>query len=137
PNRLLNEDGSDTTGVMMMTNTPNRDARDPWDSGELGQSLEHAEVASTEEMQAVDESLGLQLVSIRLQRKLIATLKFIASHHGLGYQQCERDLLNRFEVSEMKQIVQAQHAETQRKAEAEGGNVGTVSEFLERERKRA
>lgn len=121
----------------MMTNTPNRDARDPWDSGELGQSLEHAEVASTEEMQAVDESLGLQLVSIRLQRKLIATLKFIASHHGIGYQPMVRDLLNRFAVSEMQQILQAQLAESQRQADAAGGNVGPVSEFLERERKRA
>lgn len=113
------------------------EARDPWESGDLGQSLEHAAVATIEEMQQVDDSLGLQLVSIRLQRKLVSTLKMIAAHHGIGYQPMIRDLLNRFAASEMQQILQAQLAEAQRQAEAAGGDEGPVSEFLERERKRA
>jgi predicted DNA binding CopG/RHH family protein len=122
---------------MMMTNAHNVEARDPWETGELGQSLEHATVASAEEMQAVDDSLGLQLVSIRLQKKLIATLKLIAAHHGIGYQPMVRDLLNRFAVSEIQQILQSQLAEAKKQADAAGGDGGPVSEFLERERKRA
>ena len=119
-----------------MSNAHKIESRDPWESGELGQSLEHAVLAAPEDCKAVDEALGLQLVSIRLQKKLIANLKAIAGYHGIAYQPMIRDLLNRFAVSEMRQILEAQLQESLRQAEAAGGEAGPVSEFLERERKR-
>lgn len=120
-----------------MTTAQSADTRDPWEEGDLGRSLEHAVVADEVEMKAVDDSLGLQLVSIRLQKKLIASLKMIATHHGIGYQPMIRDLLNRFAASEIQQILQDQLVEAKKQAEAAGGDGGPVSEFLERERKRA
>lgn len=120
-----------------MSNAHNIESRNPWETGELGQCLENAVLAAPEDCKAVDEALGLQLVSIRLQKKLIANLKSIAAHHGIAYQPMIRDLLNRFALSEMKQILEAQIQEAMRQAEAAGGDAGPVSEFLERERKRA
>lgn len=119
-----------------MTNSHNLETPDPWDTGELGRSLEHAVVADAEQIKAVDDSLGLQLVSIRLQKKLVSTLKLIASHHGIGYQPMVRDLLNRFAASEIQQILQDQLIEAKKQSDAAGGDAGPVSEFLERERKR-
>lgn len=110
---------------------------DAWDTGELGRSEEHARVAPPAICKEVDDSLGLQLVSIRLQKSLIANLKMIAGHHGIAYQPMIRDLLNRFAVSEMKNIVSELVREAERQQEEAGGDEGPVSEFLERERKRA
>lgn len=118
------------------TSAQAKNARDPWDDGELGQSLENAVVAHMES-EEIDDSLGLQLVSIRLQKKLISTLKLIAGHHGIGYQPMIRDLLNRFAASEMQQVLQAHMLEAERQAEAAGGDQGPVSEFLQRERRHA
>jgi predicted DNA binding CopG/RHH family protein len=110
---------------------------DAWETGELGRSEEHVKVAAPAVCKEVDDSLGLQLVSIRLQKSLIANLKMIAGHHGLAYQPMIRDLLNRFAVSEMKNIVCELVREAERQQKDAGGDVRPVSEFLERERKRA
>lgn len=128
---------------MTMTNLPRNseptefESPDPWETGELGRSLEHAVSSPPEESRAVDEALGLQLISIRLQKSLIATLKQIAAYHGIGYQPMIRDLLNRFAASEIQQILQTQLIEAQRRAEAFDEETTAVSEFLERERHRA
>lgn len=127
----------------MMTNLPRHsesmefDTPDPWDTGELGRSREHALSSPPEENRAVDDALGLQLISIRLQKSLIITLKQIAAHHGVGYQPMIRDLLNRFATSEIQQILQAQLAEARRRAEILDDETTPVSDFLERERHRA
>jgi len=81
-------------------------AKCPWESGELGRSEEHVRVATAEEMAEVDNSLGLQMISIRLQKSLIAALKEIAEHHGIGYQPMIRDLLTRFARSEMRTLLE-------------------------------
>lgn len=78
----------------------------PWDSGELGRSEEHVRVATPEEMAEVDDSLGLQMISIRLQKSLLKALKEIAAYHGIGYQPMVRDLLNRFARSEIRTILE-------------------------------
>ncbi len=75
-----------------------------WESGALGQSEEHVAVA-TGSKQEVDEALGMQLISIRLQKQLLGDLKKIAEYHGVGYQPMIRDLLNRFARSEIKKIL--------------------------------
>ena len=104
-----------------------------WESGELGRSLEHAEVADAAASESLDESLGMQLVSIRLQRSLVQNLKLIAKHHGVAYQPLVRDLLNRFALSELKNILCELEA-AQRKAVEEEDSV--VNDFISRERER-
>lgn len=76
-----------------------------WDSRELGASPEHAIKATDEVHQELTDALGLQLISIRLQKKLIEDLKFIAKSNGIGYQPLIRDLLNRFVLAEKKSIM--------------------------------
>lgn len=87
-----------------------------WESGELGQSAEHAVPISPEEMAALDTALELRPISIRLQRELVAKLKFIAFHHGIGYQPLVRDILNRFASHEFVRI--ARQIQEERQAES-------------------
>lgn len=105
---------------------------DKWESGELGRSLEHAEV-DIDASAALDKSLAMQLVSIRLQRSLVQNLKLIAKYRGVAYQPLVRDLLNRFAVSELKAIMRELEAK-QRDAVKEEDSV--VAGFMERERER-
>ena len=80
-----------------------------WEDGSLGRDAEHAAVAPGSKQEA-DDALGLQLISIRLQKQLLTDLKRIADHHGIGYQPMIRDLLNRFAQSELKKILLAEIA---------------------------
>jgi len=75
-----------------------------WEDGTLGRSEEHAAIAPAGISADVDKSLDLQLVSIRLQKGLINSMKIIAKYRGVGYQPLMRDLLNRFAVSELRAI---------------------------------
>ncbi len=122
-----------------MNNTPetHNSADCAWDDGVLGRSAEHVVVASAAECKEVDESLGLQPISIRLQKTLISNLKLIAQYHGIAYQPMIRDLLNRFAASEITQIARQLAEEADKQKDEAGGESGPVSEFLERERKRA
>jgi hypothetical protein len=74
----------------------------PWESGALGASFEHAAPAPESLGEEVDEALALQLISIRLPRKLIADLKLIADREGLGYQPLARRVLMRFVEAEFR-----------------------------------
>lgn len=104
----------------------------PWESGQLGMSEEHVRVATPEEVAQVDEALGLQLISIRLQKGLLEALKVIAKHHGIGYQPMIRDLLNRFAISESKQIYQKLLEEAQKKESEAGEPTVPVGDFMRR-----
>jgi|GEM_PF-698687 len=124
-------------------NFGNTQARQPWE--ELDNDLEANTVASTPEQEhAIDDSLGLQMISIRLQRTLLANLKAIAQYHGVGYQPLIRDLLNRFAKSETQNIllqIEQQQVELL-KMEADNKvtpQMETIDNFLAREseRKRA
>ncbi len=68
---------------------------DPWESRELGASEKHVGRVSHAEAMAVDEALGLQVISIRLQKKLIGNLKILAKREGIGYQPFIRQILTR------------------------------------------
>jgi len=104
----------------------------PWES--LDDGLEAACVSAPPgEAEAVERALGLQMVSMRLQPELVATLKQIAAHHKIGYQPMIRDLLNRFAASEIRQILQ----DTAGRAEARSQRTVPVNRFMERERQRA
>ena len=65
-----------------------------WESGGLG--TEAAFVSKSEEDSGVDDKLGLQMVSIRLQKSLIEDLKELSELNGIGYQPLMRQVLKRF-----------------------------------------
>ncbi|MFZ6813578.1 hypothetical protein ACO0K3_03855 [Undibacterium sp. Rencai35W] len=75
-----------------------------WVSGKLGQDENHAKPAPKELEKQIDEALGLQAISIRLNKELIEDFKFIAKHHKIGYQPLMKDALKRFAESEYKRI---------------------------------
>lgn len=75
-----------------------------WESGALGRDAAHAKRAPKELEQAVDDALGMQAISIRLDKELINDFKRIAKHHDMGYQPLMREALKRFAESEWKRI---------------------------------
>ena len=77
-----------------------------WESRALGAEHDYVQVASTELESRVEAALGLQMISIRLPKDLIETLKLIAKYRGTGYQPLMRDVLNRFAASELKTLAQ-------------------------------
>ena len=91
-----------------MTKTVKVPASDEaWESGQLGRDAEFAEVVKTDEASELkfDDSLGLQLISIRLPKSLIEDFKSIAKLNGLGYQPLMRQVLKRFAEGEKRQIM--------------------------------
>lgn len=64
-----------------------------WDSKQLGASAEHAVPVSDEEDKALDDSLGLQLLSFRIQKSVIEQLRGLAKLEGIGYQPLMRRIL--------------------------------------------
>ncbi|MGV0982095.1 MAG: hypothetical protein ACOYB0_07030 [Polynucleobacter sp.] len=82
-----------------MTNTP-----DAWESGELGQSLEHLKVAPCKLASEIDDALGLQMISIRLDKELIDMFKLLGGKYQMGYQPLMREALKRFVDGELKMV---------------------------------
>ena len=76
-----------------------------WDARKLGHDEQHVKRARKSHEEALDEGLGLQMISVRLQKQLIDDLKFIATAHGIGYQPLIRDTLTRFVTHEKKRII--------------------------------
>ena len=79
-----------------MTNTPKKSNAKAWDNKELGASEKHARKATSAREKALDNNLGLQTISIRLQKNLIDNLKSLAEEDGLGYQPFLRQILMRY-----------------------------------------
>lgn len=77
---------------------------DAWESGALGESESHAIVVSPEKTQEIENAIGMQMISIRLNKGLIKAFKWIAEYHGVGYQPLMRDALQRFAENEFKGI---------------------------------
>jgi len=76
----------------------------PWENGTLGDSVEHAVPVSREHAKEVDDSLGLQMISIRLPKRLIEDLKLLAEKEGLGYQPLIRRQLLRYVAGEFRNM---------------------------------
>jgi len=53
-------------------------------------------VSTPEEEREVDEVLGLQQVTIRLQKHLVDALKELAKDEGIGYQPMVRQILTKY-----------------------------------------
>ncbi|MCO4320368.1 CopG family antitoxin [Aliidiomarina quisquiliarum] len=85
-----------------------------WENRELGASEEHVEAVDFS--QVIEDTLNaatrMKPISIRLEEELLEQLKFIASHHGLGYQPLIRQLLKRFVKAELKVIEERMKAMT-------------------------
>ncbi len=67
-----------------------------WDSKQLGASPEHAKRVSEEQDKALDDAMGLQLLTIRVQKGLIEQFKELAKLEGIGYQPLMRQVLTRY-----------------------------------------
>jgi hypothetical protein len=67
-----------------------------WESRELGASPKHAVRVSDEHDKELDDAMGLQLLTFRLQKPLIEQLKQLAKLEGLGYQPLMRQILTRY-----------------------------------------
>ncbi len=87
---------------------------DAWDSGELGRDEGYARKADDVREERIDDALELQLISVRLQKSLIESLKIIAKANGIGYQPLIRQILTAFAHNELKRmardwVAQSQH----------------------------
>lgn len=78
-----------------MTNIHKQIPEEVWENRELGASESHVRKVSHHREKLVDESLGLQMISLRLQKDLIDELKYFAHEAGVGYQPYIRQLLTR------------------------------------------
>jgi uncharacterized protein (DUF4415 family) len=67
-----------------------------WESKQLGADPKYARRVSVAEDKALDDSLGLQAISIRLQKDLLEQLKALAKEEGLGYQPFIRQILTKY-----------------------------------------
>src|SRR5471030_805198 len=104
-----------------------QDNTERWENRELGASEEYVKVVKRSPR--LDDKLGLQAISIRLPKTLIASLKSIAGHHDIGYQPMVRDLLTRFADAEMKQILLQQLKQLEEDAEHKDETT-PVSDFI-------
>lgn len=104
---------------MAKSQRPAATREDPWDSGDLGRSLEHAALANDEQLEAhIDLALNLQPISIRLEKGLIEAFKFISAHHkNIGYQTLMRQALHRFATAEVKNILRQMEARDRKEAQ--------------------
>jgi len=90
---------------------------DNWESGALGRDKAHAKRADKDLEAAIEDSLGLQMISIRLPKNMIDTCKLLAAYHGVGYQPLIRDAICRWAEGELKQVLIRTLAERDPKAD--------------------
>ncbi len=76
---------------------------DAWENDELGADPKHAQKSKLKGAD-IDKSMGLQMISIRLQKTLIDDLKAIADYNCIGYQPLMKQILKRFTDSELRRI---------------------------------
>jgi predicted DNA binding CopG/RHH family protein len=74
-----------------------------WDANILGSDPKTQRAATPEFEKEIDDALGLQPVTIRLQKDLVAELKVLAKENGIGYQPFVRQVLTQF-VAEKKRM---------------------------------
>lgn len=75
-----------------------------WESGELGLDERYVSRVDADLEAQIDAAVGMQAISIRLEKSMIEAYKALASYHGVGYQPLMRDVLQRFVDSEMRAI---------------------------------
>jgi hypothetical protein len=100
-----------------MTTRKIESTSEAWEDRLLGADEAFVKVAENVNQVAIDESLGLKMISIRLEQSLIEDFKAIATINNMGYQTLMRQALKRFAESEKKLI--SIDMENRRKAEEE------------------
>ena len=91
-----------------MTVAKTRVRSDAWDERKLGADSAYVGVADESHELALNESLEMQSISIRLPVELVKQYKLIAGFHGVGYQPLMRDILDRFVPGALKEILEHQ-----------------------------
>jgi vacuolar-type H+-ATPase subunit C/Vma6 len=113
------------------------DTIEAWESGALGNDERFVRKVSADVQKEIDDTLGLQAISIRLPKELIEQFKLIAKIHGMGYQPLMREALKRFASSEIK-VILTQMANESKKETLENGKQKVEVELdLEFEHRRA
>ena len=87
-------------------------------SDEMGADISSTKVASAEITQAINDALGLQMISIRLPKSVIEDFKVLAQIEGVGYQPLMRTALIRYAECESKRVMReyAAQRELEKKA---------------------
>lgn len=88
---------------------------DAWENGELGMDIKYARVVDKKIGAQIDEALGLQMISIRLEKDLIDSYKLLGTKYDMGYQPLMREALKRFVEGEFK-LIASEALEKQRLA---------------------
>ena len=91
-----------------------------WESGELGSDLKYARVVDQKIGAQIDEALGLQMISIRLEQDLIESFKLLGTKYDMGYQPLMREALKRFVEGEFK-LIASEALEKQRVEKQKSG----------------
>lgn len=66
---------------------------DRWDNRELGADENFVRVSNRGTESRLDDSLGLQMISMRLPKDVVEKFKLLARKEGLGYQPFIRQIL--------------------------------------------
>lgn len=75
-----------------------------WDDRVLGADENFVKVVDADIAQSIDEAVGTQLISIRVQKSMIEDFKLIASLNNMGYQTLMKQIMQRFVDCEKKRI---------------------------------
>lgn len=92
-----------------------------WENQQLGADEQYVKKSIDNEI-AINEALGLKLISIRLPKNMIDDLKAIAALYGIGYQPLMKQILARFIESEQKMLANELIRETLKNREQEKNN---------------
>jgi predicted DNA binding CopG/RHH family protein len=95
-----------------------------WESRQLGADELSAAIDKSVSKNDLDEALGLQMISIRLQKSLIEELKLVGELNGIGYQPLIRQLLKRFVDGEMKRFAREYAAKLAKDSEKPSRKTG-------------
>ena len=87
--------------------TKAKNTAEAWESGEFGRDIKHAKAVEKKIGNQIDEALGLQMISIRLEKDLIESYKLLGTKYDMGYQPLMRESLKRFVEGEFKLIASA------------------------------
>lgn len=81
-----------------------KNTAEAWESRELGREIKYAIAVDKKIGTQIDDALGLQMISIRLEKDLIESYKLLGTKYDLGYQPLMREALKRFVEGEFKLI---------------------------------
>ena len=93
--------------IAKMKKVKIQNTADSWESGEFGRDIKYAKAVDRKIGIQIDDALGLQMISIRLEKDLIESYKLLGTKYDMGYQPLMREALKRFVEGEFKLIASA------------------------------